>query len=104
MLPESLRQYLEGCDKKDTGKILRVIAELTEKSNFEHAVKTVETALLYQVYDVDSLVNLYGCLHGQVPELPPITLGPQAPRLQPVKPDLSAYDVCLAKRGGEASC
>lgn len=104
MLPESLRQYLEGCDKRDTGKILSAIAELTEKSNFEQAVKTVETALLYQAYDVDSLVNLHRRLHRQVLELPPMTLGPQVPRLDPVKPDLAAYDACLATRGGEASC
>jgi hypothetical protein len=102
MLPDSLRQYLEGCDKKDTGKILRTIAELTEKSNFEYAVKTVETALLYQAYDVDSLVNLYSRLHGQVLELPPITLAPQVPRLKPGRPDLAAYDKCLNRRGGDS--
>ena len=102
MLSDSLRQYLEGCDKKDTGKILRTIAELTEKSNFEYAVKTVETALLYQTYDVDSLVNLYSRLHGQVLELPPITLAPQVPRLKTGRPDLAAYDKCLNRRGGDS--
>jgi hypothetical protein len=104
MLPKSLRQYLEGCDKKGTGKILRAIAELVANSNFDSAVKTVETALMYNAYDVDSLVNLHSRLHGQVKELPPIALGPQVPRLVPVKPNLTAYDKKLTRRGGGSLC
>lgn len=104
MMPKSLQQYLEGCDKKNTGKILQTIAELTKNGNFDNAVKTVETALMYNAYDVDSLVNLHSHLHTQGTELPPISLGPQVPKLVPVKPNLAAYDESLNKRGGGSVC
>ena len=31
MLPDSLKEYLEKCSKSDKGKILRMIASLTER-------------------------------------------------------------------------
>jgi hypothetical protein len=104
MLPVTLQQLLESCDKSNKGKILRAIAALTENSNFESAVKTVETALLYGAYDTDSLVNLHSRIHDPSKELPPLSLGDSIPRLRPVISNLAAYDAGLNRQGGVPQC
>ena len=81
--------------------MLQVIASLTEKSSFENAVETVDKALLYDVSDTDSLINLHNRLHGNVVELPPIRLNGKIPELGRVAPNLAAYDVRLEKAGAQ---
>jgi transposase len=99
MLPGSIQCYLERCSKSDTGKVLQVIATLTEKSGFERAVETLDNALQYDVTDADSLVILHNRIHGNVIELAPIKLAVNIPALARFNPDLAAYDASLAKAG-----
>jgi transposase len=99
MLPESVQNYLERCSKSDKGKVLQVIATLTEKSGFECAVETVDHALMYDTADTDSLINLHSRIHGNVIELAPIRLARNIPELTKVTPDLTAYNLSLGKAG-----
>jgi transposase len=99
MLPGSLKEYLERCSKSDRGRVLRLIASLTEKSGFESALQTVDQALKYPVTDVDSLLNLHHRLYDRVFELAPIRLAGNIPRLDRVTPNLAAYDARLEKAG-----
>lgn len=99
MLPETVRDYLEKCNKSDKGKVLKVIASLTEKNGFDGAVETVETALKYNALDTDSLINLHSRIHGNVIELEPIRLAGNIPNLTRVVPNLSVYDLSLGKAG-----
>jgi len=101
MLPESIKNYLEKCNKSDKGKVLQIIASLTQTSGFECAVETVDNALKYEATDTDSLVNLHNRIHGNVIELAPIRLLGNIPDLVPVIPDLTAYDRRIAKAGGK---
>lgn len=103
MLPESVQSYLERCNKGDKGKVLQVIATLTEKNGFESAVETVNQALQYEATDTDSLINLHNRIHSKVVELAPIRLAGNLPELKRVIPDLAAYDGKLGKAGG-SSC
>jgi len=103
MLPESLKVYLDKCGRSDKGKILRVIAALTEKNGFAGALETVDNALKYAATDIDSLINLHNRIYGHVPELAPMPLAGNIPELMRVTPDLAAYDVRLAK-AGETKC
>ena len=66
MLPEAVRDYLDKCNKSDKGRVLQVIAGLTEKNGFDDAVETVEAALKYDATDTDSLINLYSRIHGKI--------------------------------------
>jgi hypothetical protein len=100
MLPESLKTYLEKCSKSGKGKILKVIATLTERNGFEGALATVDHALKYAATDIDSLINLHNRIYGQVPDLSPMSLAGNIPALMPVTPNLAAYDDRLAKAGG----
>jgi transposase len=103
MLPETLKDYLDKCGRSGKGKILRVIAALTERNGFEGALATVDHALKYAATDIDSLINLHNRIYGQVPDLAPMPLTGSIPQLVPVTPDLAAYDARLAK-AGETKC
>jgi hypothetical protein len=101
MLPESVQNYLERCSKNDKGKVLQVIATLTEKDGFESAVATVNHALEYDAADTDSLINLHRRIHGNVIELAPIRLAGNIPTLASVTTNLAAYDINLEKAGAQ---
>jgi transposase len=101
LLPKSVKQFLEKCSKSDKGKVLKVIASLTEKSGFECAVETVDNALRYDIADIDSLINLHNRMYGNVVELTPIRLTENIPELLHVAPNLEAYDSRLRKAGAQ---
>ncbi|MDO4803053.1 MAG: IS21 family transposase, partial [Prevotellaceae bacterium] len=102
MLPENIRKYVDNCANSDRGQILKVLAELTERSGFESAVRTVDQALVYDAIDPDSLKNLYRRVYSDVPELPPMkeadSILPQG-RLIRFSYDLDALDSVLRKAG-----
>jgi transposase len=100
MLPASLKAYLDRCGRSEKGRILRVVAALTERNGFESALETVDHALKYAATDIDSLINLHNRIYGHVPDLAPMALAGSIPELTPVSPNLAAYDARLAKTGG----
>ncbi len=104
LLPSSLQAYLNNCSKGDRGKILKTIALLTEQDHFDSAVKTVETALLHQAFDPDSLLALHSRLHGPPLELPPLQLSEHIPALTPANVNLSKLDQALKPKGGGRPC
>ena len=99
MLPDPLKEYLARCNQSDKGKILRVVATLTEKSGFERALETVNNALKYAATDIDSLLNLHHRLYDRVLEMAPLTLSESIPQLDRITPNLAAYDASLEKAG-----
>jgi hypothetical protein len=98
-LPEPLKEYLDRCTKGEKGKILKAVAELTEKSSFEQAVETVNSALNYDAIDVDSLINIHNRLHGYVIKLNPVRMPAGLPQLKAYAPEFSIYDDRLGKAG-----
>ena len=102
MMPPKLQLFLEGCSNTETGKVLKVLAELTGRTGFDSALNTVNQALCYGAVDADSLQNLYRRLYADVPELPPLPLGAEIPDVGQMPANLVAYDAFL-KRGGTAN-
>lgn len=92
-----MEQYLEGCSNSETGKILKVLSELTDRTGFESALSTIYQALSYGATNADSLRNLYRRLYTDVPEFPPMPLGPVIPALGQMSADLISYDAFLGK-------
>ena len=82
-----------------TWKILKVLAELTDRTGFDSAVQTVNQAVMYQATDADSLQSLYRRLYADVPELPPLAIKAGIPQLKQMDADLEAYDRCLLGGG-----
>lgn len=103
MLPQSLKDYLDKCNRSDRGKILRVVAALTQKNGFEGALTTVDHALQYAATDIDSLINLHNRIYSNAPELAPMHLAGNIPELMRLTPNLAVYDARLAK-AGEPKC
>ena len=101
-MPPALQLFLEGCPNSETGKVLKVLAELTDRTGFDSALCTVNQALCYGASDADSLKNLYRRLYADVPELPPMPLGPGIPAVGQMPANLVAYDVFL-KKGDDAN-
>lgn len=99
LLPSSMNTYLERCDKSNIGKVLQMIATLTELDGFESAVETVDNALDYEVNDIDSLLNLHNRIHGNFIELPSLHLQENIPDLECIATDFSVYDRKLKGAG-----
>ena len=99
MMPENMQRYMKLCSSSDRGTVLKVLAELTNRTGFDSALQTVDQALLYQVKDPDSLKNLYRRLYADVPELPPLPQQNGVPKIVQMPVDLSSYDKLLQKGG-----
>lgn len=97
VMPSSMKQFLDGCSNMETGKVLKVIAELTGRTGFDSALNTVNHALCYGASDADSLKNLYRRIYADVPELPPLPLGQEIPDVGQMPTNLEEYDVFLRK-------
>jgi transposase len=99
MLPSSMRQFLGSCSNSETGKVLKVLAELTDRTGFDSALNTVNHALTYGASNADSLKNLYRMIYAEVPELPPMPLKAGIPDIGQMAPNLVPYDALLKKGG-----
>ena len=94
-----MRLYMDSCESKDRGRILKVLAELTERTGFTSAVNTVNEAVRMNATDPDSLETLYRRTYADVPVLPPLDSGPDIPNkgVIPFRNDLQKLDAALHK-------
>lgn len=101
MMPQTMQIYMDQCESKDRGRVLKVLAELTERTGFASAVTTVDEAIRFHATDPDSLQNLYRRTYSDVPLLPPIENNHSMPRQKviPFRNDLKVLDAALAKGG-----
>lgn len=101
MMPESMQIYLDGCESSERGKILKVLAELTERSGFDSALDTVNEAIRYRAMDPDSLQNLYRRTYMDVPPLPAMKAQEGIPVVKVIHfpDDLASLDAALTKGG-----
>ena len=104
MMPESMQIYMDSCESSERGKVLKVLAELTERSGFNSALNTVNKAIQYKANDPDSLQNLYRRTYMDVPPLPPLETDETIPQMKMVvfNNDLHVLDDILT-RGGVAN-
>ena len=101
MMPQTMQLYLDSCESSERGKILKVLSELTERTGFASAVKTVDEAVRLQATDPDSLQSLYRRIYADVPLLPPLTTQDGIPKQNviPLRNDLAELDTVLWKGG-----
>jgi hypothetical protein len=93
--------YMDNCESKERGRVLKVLAELTERTGFASAVRTVDEAVRLNATDPDSLQSLYRRTYADVPLLPPLenkVLLPQQ-KVIPFRNDLKMLDAALKKGG-----
>ena len=101
MMPTSMQVYMDNCESKERGRILKVLAELTARTGFESAVHTVNEAIRFKANDPDSLESLYRRIYADVPLLPPLKNDGNIPscKVIPFNNDLSLLDSALMKGG-----
>ena len=98
MMPPAMKEFLESCSNTETGKVLKALSELTDRTGFDSAVDTVNQALRYGASNADSIKNLYRRLYADVPELPPMPIA-AAPDVDKMPSNLIEYDAFLKKGG-----
>ena len=91
---------MDTCESSERGKILKALSELTDRTGFDSALRTVEEAINLQIKDPDSLKNLYRRLYTDVPVLQPLESAMDMPlgNIIPLRNDFSDYDAAL--KGG----
>ena len=99
LMPFDMKQFIEGLSNTETGKVLKVLAELTDRTGFDSALNTIRQALSYGSSDAESLKSLYRRLYADVPELPPMPLDPQIPDVGRMNSSPGDYDIFLMKGG-----
>lgn len=101
MMPVEMQIYMDSISNSERGKILKVLAELTDRGGFDSALNTVNEAISYKATDPDSLRCLYDRFYSDVPLLPPLENGNGIPELKviPFKSDLASFDTALKKGG-----
>lgn len=99
MMPSEMKRFLANCSNTETGKILKLLAELTDRTGFDSALTTISQALDYGASDADSLRNLYRRIYSDVPELPPLTTHSEIPVVEQMSANLITYDAFLRKGG-----
>jgi len=105
MMPSSMQEYMDSCASPDRGRILKILAELTDRTGFESALHTVDVAIRHEATDPDSLKTLYNRIYADVPLLPPLDNTGSIPSAQIIPfstNDLSTLDAAL-RRGGVAN-
>ena len=85
ILPEPLRDCLDGQTKQEKRGTLKLLAKLTKKDGFEKAAQSISAALSAGATDTESLLSIHRALiqqpftnsmtlkEGQAPELPSFT-------------------------------
>ncbi|WP_083947322.1 IS21 family transposase [Thermovenabulum gondwanense] len=99
MLPDPLREYLEGCSKSERGKALKILASLCIESSFEKALSAVTQAILYGVKDLDSLIAIHSRITGITPQLELVRLPEEIPELKAFSFNAEEYDKAFLKGG-----
>jgi len=101
MMPENMQIYMDSCESSERGRVLKILAELTERSGFSGALNTVDEAIRFHATDPDSLQNLYRRTYAEVPLLPPLDnlSGIPSQKVIPFRNDLAGLDAALKKGG-----
>jgi len=95
LLPGSVAAWLEGSERGDVGKALKLLAQLTEETSFSQAADAFEKAVSCGLHDLDSIRMLHTRKTAHFPTIERIRLSETVPRLKDLSPDVGAYDRML---------
>jgi hypothetical protein len=89
--------YLNGQTKRDQGRVLKVLAGLTERDGFAKATKSISEAVSRDVRDLESLITLHSHLN-QDRVLERMELkNPHLPQMPDFEFQTSVYDALLER-------
>jgi len=59
MMPSKMKQFLEGCTNTETGKVLKVLEELTDRTGFVSTLSTVNQALFFMAHPMRTALKIF---------------------------------------------
>ena len=95
MMPEKMQNFMDNCDTRKRGEVLRILLGLTEKYGFNNALNSVEEAIKLNISDSDSFKSLARRLLSDMPLLPLLKLDSTIPNLVQNQAKLEEYDMLL---------
>lgn len=101
LFPEKVKDIFNNDAITNHSEILKMLEEVTIKSNFETGIKVLETAANYNKYDTESLRAVYNRIANPFLELTPIKLPANTPILEERVVDFNLYDEVLLNELGE---
>jgi hypothetical protein len=99
MLPVNLQNHLKTVNKRDCGRILKTLAELTDTHGFEIAIEATGKAFERGVKDPDSIIATFNRINSIDINLKPVGLPEDVPAMPPVSYTASEYDTFF--KGGD---
>ena len=90
MIPKSVKKFMENGNKSG---VLKLLAQLTEESDFETAIYSIEKALEHNATDLDSVIALNRSFKDIY--LEPMKLPDYIPSLNSLNIDIKKYDTFL---------
>lgn len=98
-LPLTLKSFLNNCDYELKKQTLRVFVRMTQDTDINTAINTLEEGIKCGIRDADGLWATYCRLtSGSLPE-EDISLPNSVPKLDIYSPDMTAYDQLIASGG-----
>jgi hypothetical protein len=99
MLPVNLQNHLKTVNKRDCGRILKTLAELTNTHGFEIALEATGKAFERGVKDPDSIIATFNRINSIDMVLKPVGLSEDIPAIPPVSYNAFEYDAFF--KGGD---
>lgn len=99
MFPEDVKNIFNNDTIKNHSEILKVLADVSEKSTFETGIKVLESAIKYNRFDTESLMAMYFRISNPFIEFPDMKLSDNTPVLVENIVNLTLYDEAFLKGG-----
>ena len=90
LFPDTIKSIFDN--NQNHSEILKSMAEISNKSSFEMSLRVLETALLHNRFDKESLKATYNRLVNVNIEFQTMTLPKNTPKVEVTPIDLSKYD------------
>lgn len=100
MLPDPVKDFLETRSRREKGETLRVLSELTDRSDFPSAVQALQQSVELGHSSPDDIKALHARYTDQWAGIDQIRIGVQIPHLDPIRTNTESYDQMLI--GGES--
>jgi transposase len=95
MLPRFLQEWLEGKERSEKRKVLKLLVELTERGDFKTALRAFEQGFAIGVKDLDSVKTLHTRLIAPFYDVERISLASTVVKVKELNPDVGVYDSFL---------
>jgi transposase len=92
ILPDPVKFWMEQKPRDKRSKALKLLAKLTENSDFDTAVNVVREAIEYDTFDIDSVEALFARYTNKLNELVLKELPASVPDMITLEPDVKQYD------------